>query len=264
MIRELRWLAAIERVLEESDTPLHYTEIANLIIENGYRISVGASPATTVNTYISNDMREFGESSSFEKVSMGTFRLKKEKNESFNSNYDKTGNNTPQPIQYTSIIQAYGMYWHRSEVFWSSKPDLYGNQVDDVAPVNFDDQKGIYLLYDGREIIYVGQAFDKSIGEKLFGHTQDSLNGRWDRFSWFGFYEVDKNRNLYIPNEKSRTITIREISETLEAIMVESIEPSQNKDRYDIFLGIEYKQVEDPGIKRKRYQQILETLSSSL
>ncbi len=262
MIGELRWMEAIERVLEENDKPLHYTEIADLIIENGYRVSVGASPATTVNGYISNDIREHGEFSSFEKISMGTFRLRKKEAEY--AVYNSKMENAKEPFAYNSMIRSYGMYWHRNQVFWNTRPDLYGNQIDDTHSVNFNNQKGIYLLYDGREIIYVGQALDRSISEKLFDHTEDYFSGRWDRFSWFGLYEIDKNRKLYIPDEKSRNITVRDITETLEAIMIECLEPSQNKEKCDIFFGIEYRQMEDPDIKRKRYQQILNSLSSSL
>ncbi|MBN2423659.1 MAG: winged helix-turn-helix domain-containing protein, partial [Calditrichaceae bacterium] len=44
---ELKWKEAIERVLNEEKKQLHYTEIAEIIAERGYRKSLGATPQDT-------------------------------------------------------------------------------------------------------------------------------------------------------------------------------------------------------------------------
>jgi chlorite dismutase len=52
-----------------------------------------------------------------------------------------------------------------------------------------------YLLHDDRGIVYVGRANkgDGSIIKRLKSHTTDRLAGKWQKFSWFGFYPIDKN-----------------------------------------------------------------------
>ncbi len=48
---------------------------------------------------------------------------------------------------------------------------------------NFWTVPGVYALYRGDAVIYVGQA--DAIGDRLYAHhRQDHLVGRWDAFSW--------------------------------------------------------------------------------
>lgn len=54
---------------------------------------------------------------------------------------------------------------------WKVAPDLLGVQTIGATPVNFDKQIGVYLLHDGREVMYIGQAITQTIGERLFQHT---------------------------------------------------------------------------------------------
>lgn len=255
-MRELKWIEAIERVLKEHSRPLHYTEIAEQILENGYRSSVGSTPATTVNAYISNDIRDFGNESIFIKVAMGTFTLRERSNTS-KEKFKKS------EISYTSIINSYGMFWHRNQVFWNERPDLYGTQLETNSITNFKEQKGIYILYDGPNILYVGQAIEETIGEKLFGHTNDYLEGRWNRFSWFGIYEPDFEGTIFTVQESNREISIQDIVETMQVLLIETLEPKQNRDSRTLLSGLEFKQVEDPDLKRKRIQQILSEISTS-
>ena len=57
MSRELAWLEAIEQVLAEAKSPMHYTEIAEAVVSNSLRESVGSTPASTVNAQISNRIK---------------------------------------------------------------------------------------------------------------------------------------------------------------------------------------------------------------
>jgi hypothetical protein len=55
------------------------------------------------------------------------------------------------------------MFWHRNQVFWNERPDLYGTQLETNSITNFKEQKGIYILYDGPNILYVGQAIEERL-----------------------------------------------------------------------------------------------------
>ncbi|MBV7295725.1 winged helix-turn-helix domain-containing protein [Corynebacterium sp. TAE3-ERU12] len=52
------WRRAILQVLSEAREPLHYSEIAQLILDNGLRQQVGATPAATVSATISLYMHD--------------------------------------------------------------------------------------------------------------------------------------------------------------------------------------------------------------
>ena len=95
---------------------------------------------------------------------------------------------------------------------------MFGVQTIGATPVNFDKQIGVYPLYDGREIMYIGQAITQTIGERLFQHTKDRLSGRWDRFSWFGLYSVNENGQLNIFSE---THLCRHISQNFSDVRAE-------------------------------------------
>ena len=51
--------------------------------------------------------------------------------------------------------------------------------------LSFWDVPGIYVLYRGDAVVYVGKSEDGGIGARLKQHHQvDHLVGRWDTFSW--------------------------------------------------------------------------------
>ena len=61
-MQENSWREAIIRVLGESDTPLHYTEITEQILGRGYRQgAVGATPAATVRGEIGRSINQEAE-----------------------------------------------------------------------------------------------------------------------------------------------------------------------------------------------------------
>jgi hypothetical protein len=165
--------------------------------------------------------------------------------------------------QHFKIINAFGIYWNRNLVYWKTSPDLLGIQQIGASDVNFKDQIGVYLLHDGRETIYVGQAIEQSLGKRLKNHTTDRLGGRWDRFSWFGFFPVNDNGKL-ISDIKLDHITIQNLGDILEAILIESIEPRQNRKQGNLFFGLEYLQQEAPEIKKKLKEQIIRELTDKL
>ena len=161
------------------------------------------------------------------------------------------------------IINAFGIYWNRNLVHWKTTPDLLGIQQIGATEVNFKDQIGIYLLHSSRETIYVGQAIDQPLGQRLNTHTSGRLGGRWDRFSWFGFYPVnDKGKLDY--GIKFENISVQNLGDILEAILIESIEPRQNCKQGNLFSGLEYLQQEAPEIKKKMREQLIRELTDKL
>lgn len=264
---DLKWKEAIIKVLEEEKKALHYTVIAELIAEKGYRKSLGATPQDTVSANMTTDINANKEKSIFAKVDRGYYILRKflddgmhlltEETEIKNKKSKKTSS------EKLRIINSFGLYWNRSHVHWKTTPDLLGIQQFGATNVNFKNQIGIYLLHDSRETIYVGQAIEQPLGQRLRYHTSDRLSGRWDRFSWFGFYPVnDKgglNKDLNFDD-----ITIQDFGDILEAILIESIEPRQNRKQGNLFTGIEYLQQEAPEIKKRMKEQLIRELTDKL
>lgn len=271
-MKKLSWLDAAETVLEDKKKAMHYTDIAQLILENQYLTTAGPTPHQTINSILNTDINKNKERSRFVKVGRGEYILRKF------VDYEHlllTEEDSPSTIPGVSldieqlespnkkIINAFGIYWNRSLVHWKTYPDLLGLQQIGASEVNFRQQKGIYLLHDNRETIYVGQAIDQTLGQRLKHHTTDRLSGRWDRFSWFGFHSVLSSGDLELSREYEN-ITIQELGDTLEAILIESLEPRQNRKQGNTFWGLEYLQREAPEIKKKQKEELIRELTDKL
>ena len=150
------------------------------------------------------------------------------------------------------------MYWSRERVLWSATPKLLGQQQPGSTPVDFYPQKGVYLLYDGREVIYVARTTDQPLGMRLRQHTVDRLNGRWDRFSWFGVFPAKESGSLSTEPVGVYNLTMLII--TMEALLIEGIEPAQNRKRGDDFRAVEFLQVEDPEIKKSQKLELMKEM----
>lgn len=117
------------------------------------------------------------------------------------------------------------------------------------ASVDFNQQVGIYLLYEGREVVYIGRATERRLGEQLLGHTLDRLAARWDRFSWFGLLPVSTDGRLGtlpVAYDTAKVIPV------LQTILVEALEPRQNHRHVDELSTLEFIQREDALMKRGR------------
>jgi hypothetical protein len=216
---------------------------------------MGATPAATVSAQLAMSIREAGSGSPFVKVGKGEYILRE--------NYKGTGapgEQSPEKIteekQY-EIITSFGMFWRRDAVLWSSNPRLLGVQQLGAEAVSFTKQLGIYLLYDGREVIYVGRATDQPLGKRLYQHTFDRLSTRWDRFSWFGLVPVSEKGNLAAMPEQYQS---EQLIPALEAILIEALEPGQNRKRGDDLAAVEYLQQEDPEIKKQKLKDTLDAV----
>jgi len=260
MNSDLPWKKAIDLVLSEAQTPLHYNEIAETIAAKGYRSSMGATPATTVHTLLSTSLKRDGEASPYLRVTKGMFSLKPA--------YVCSSTTTPTPEKTSELTEeeqplltSFGMFWRRDSVEWGSSPKLLGVSQLGATPVDFGKQLGIYLLYDGREVIYVGRSSDRPLGRRLYEHTLDRLATRWDRFSWFGLLPVSEQGSL---EEMPDTYPANLLIPALEALLIEAVEPRQNRKRGDDLSTAEYTQTVSPEIEKKRVKDHFERLLGKL
>jgi len=264
MASELTWRKAIDKVLASSSTALHYNEITERIIAEGYRKSIGATPAATVNAQISSSIKHDGESSPYVRVAKGTFSLSKAQAQINPTQKPKL---TPDVVESEEteaqydIVSSFGMFWRREAVEWLATPRLLGMQQIGATPVDFNKQLGIYLLYDGREVIYVGRTTDRPLGKRLFEHTSDRMSSRWDRFSWFGLLPVSEQGSL---GPLPSTFDAAKLIPALEAILIEALEPRQNRKRGDDLAAVEYIQRVDPEIEKKRVKAMLDAALNKL
>lgn len=233
---ELGWLEAIIKVLEEAKAPLHYSDIANIIIEKGYRNNVGSTPPNTVNSYINTEIGN-GRKSRIAKVARGIYILK--------DFLDDFQNDIPIEVENDNIIECYGRYWDRNLVDWTAQNiKLLGNQDIGEEVIDFSNEIGVYFLHCGKDIVYVGQTTGQTIGKRVAQHTTDRLRGRWTSFSWFGFYPV-KNGKVSTAKSHVEKITLDKLADTIEALFIESIDPCLNRQSGKNFRDKEYFQVQD-------------------
>jgi hypothetical protein len=257
MAKELTWREAIDKVLGVATTPLHYKEIADKIIADGLRSNLGATPAATVNAQISSSIKR-DVSSPYVRVSKGTFALAQSaasKAQPIKDKLTPTVEESEESEEQYDIVTSFGMFWRRNAIQWVATPKLLGMQQLGATPVDFNKQLGIYLLYDGREVIYIGRTTDRPLGRRLFEHTFDRMAARWDRFSWFGLLPVSDSGQLGI---LPATYEAAKMIPALEAILIEALEPRQNRKRGDDLSAVEFIQREDPEIQKKKVKASIE------
>ena len=262
MRTELTWRKAIDKVLASSSAALHYKEITERIISEGYRKNLGATPTATVSAEITGSIKRDGETSPYIRVSKGIFALR---------NGSVVPVTTPkltpaiaeseESEEQYDIVSSFGMFWRKDEVEWVATPKLLGMQGIGATPVDFHKQLGIYLLYDGREVIYVGRTTNRPLGRRLYEHTFDRMSARWDRFSWFGLLPVSEAGQL---GELPVSYSAAKLIPALEAILIEALEPRQNRKRGDDLAAVEYLQKIDPEIVKRKVKQTLDAALNKL
>lgn len=234
-----------------------YTDIAEAIAEQKLRTEFGATPANSVNSTISSSIQNEGEGSPFIRAGRGLYALRSP------TAPDATAAETPvEEPNETGLINAFGMYWARANVLWVSTPKILGQQQIGSTPVDFCNQRGVYLLHDGRAVVYVGRTTEQPLGVRLRQHISDRLNGRWDRFSWFGVYPVTESGA--ISSAVIGAYTLDMLIVTMEALLIEGLEPPQNRKRGDDFRAVEFLQREDPEIEKTQIVRLMDELKKKL
>lgn len=253
---------------------MHYSEISELILSRGYYETAGATPDNTVSSQITTSIRKYGEQSPFIRVSRGTYALRQESGQvdgekeiqgSTTMTPDAGGEDTLVAIadedQEDSLIQCLGMYWQRDLVIWRANPKIYGKQQAISEPIDFCDQRGVYILYDHHTVVYAGRSVDRPIGQRLFEHTKDRLGGRWNRFSWFGLRRVTNAGGL---EDNANIPGFSALINSLEALLIEALEPPLNRKRGDNFNSMEYIQDIDPELKEQEIQSKIRAFEQAL
>lgn len=248
---KLSWKEAIAQVLSESGEPMHVRDITEAIMLRKLVETKGATPRDTVSSQITSSIKSEGDRSPFFKAAKGTFGLRAIL--SSKAQHQKA----VEPEPDTTVIRAFGMYWSRAQVAWKSNPALLGRQLQGASTVDFSGQGGVYVLYDGHRPIYAGRAATGRLGQRLFEHTKDRMASRWDRFSWFGLLDVSNEGKL-----KSVPVQVdaEALTQILEAVLIELLEPPLNRRRGDTIEDNEYIQVGDPGLKKRMVKEVLDDL----
>ena len=99
---DLKWKEAIEKVLSEEKKQLHYTEIAELIAERGYRKALGATPQDTVSANLTTDIKTKKEKSIFAKTTKGYYILRKYLNQ---PGYIETDDSEPEIVNDKIVVK---------------------------------------------------------------------------------------------------------------------------------------------------------------
>ena len=146
-------------------------------------------------------------------------------------------------------VTSYGLFWRADEIEWfpgqGNRNEFrllgrIGKNRPGLRVADFRRQQGIYILFDEYGPAYVGLAKGDRLGARLRDHHNDHRNGKWDRFSWFGFNPVgatpDKHGILSL-NQPRRDVT-DDTSTTigdLEALLIAAMGPklNQQKMRFD-------------------------------
>lgn len=254
MSTNMTWKQAIEKVLSESSNPLHYSEITERILAQKLFSTSGATPAATVNAQITTSIKSNPQTSPFVALGKGTYFLRSKIALASAKKVSKKGPVTVTIGQQNSdAIKAFGMFWRREMIDWKRKPTIWGMQGLTAKPVDLSGQRGVYLLYDGREVIYVGRTDDQGLGQRLHQHHVGRLATRWDRFSWFGFLPISEEGRL---GEMPGTVSSDLLISTFEAVLIEAVEPRQNRKRGDDFGALEFIQATDEVFEKRKAKKM--------
>jgi hypothetical protein len=234
----LSWREAIIEVLKTSNKPMSSADIVAAIKERGLRNVTGDTPEATVGAQIYSSIKRDGESSPFVQIAPNEFGFK-QPSKAAGGVLQPNGGIIPkddeeEPKKASGVIRAFGMYWKRDSIEWKTSPRILGRISDKAAEVvDFCNQRGVYFLHDGSEVIYVGRALERPLGTRLFEHTFDRLNGRWNRFSWFGLLNLSEGGKITDQGLKAVAANGSDIIITMEALLIEGLEPKQNRKRGD-------------------------------
>lgn len=258
---DMPWREAIVTALKENGPQMHYAEITQAIIDSGYRVNVGVTPAATVSANLSEMIRS-GKKSPVVKVDRGIYALR-DAGDTHLKEQIRAPDEAQEDAREMGLINALGMFWDRDRVFWRpNMPRLLGVQQSGSTPVNFTAEAGVYVLHDGSRAIYVGRVVEPRLGQRLFEHTRDRLTGRWNRFSWFGVRGVRDDGELTPISDVS--IGVGGLIATMEALLIEGLEPPQNRRQGDGFNAVEFIQETDPAVVRERDRRVLAQLSQNV
>jgi hypothetical protein len=267
----LPWEEAISKVLQSADGPMSVPEITEQIVKRKLRRSFGATSRNSVNNTIFLCLKR--NPPPFERTARGLYQIRSDDAESLVNDADAVEEDEveeaveKEQAKSTGVIKAIGMYWERSKVNWNTvSPKLLGKETadEDATVIDFSGERGLYLLYDRHEPVYVGETTgpNQNLGKRLKQHVNGRLSGRWDRFSWFGVYKPKDNGTL---DDSSKPVNLDTVIISMEAVLIELLGTRQNRQRGWYLEDCEYVQADDPNIgPRKRAQDAILDLATKL
>ena len=101
------------------------------------------------------------------------------------------------------FIKNFGQFWRADEIDWfpgSGERNAFrllgrqGKNLPGLSLADFRNQQGIYILYSNHGPYYTGLTTEQGLGKRLKDHMQDGHREEWDRFSWFGFRQVNVSK----------------------------------------------------------------------
>lgn len=138
-------------------------------------------------------------------------------------------------------IKNYGLMWDRHVVAWTGVKGNAGHLTGhgpigankkNQLEADFREQSGVYVLYEERRVVYVGQAGsgNNSLYSRLKNHTTDHLADRWNKFSWFGILNVNRDGSLSKQKgDLNRYLKGSETLDLIEGLLINSLEPPLNR-----------------------------------
>lgn len=121
-----------------------------------------------------------------------------------------------------TLITSCGIHWQRDLVEWSPSSTIIGTRLGNDDVIDFGEQQGVFILYDGRDVVFVDHALWRGLGVRLWEHTHDALADRWDSFSWFGLLPVGASGELGdLPEAYGSAL----VASSLASLLVEALEP---------------------------------------
>ena len=134
------------------------------------------------------------------------------------------------------MITHFGLFWSERSVHWAGAKSNEGamlgiekqprekrgrpTKAEQRAEKNYRNYVGLYCLYGGGSLLYIGEAgleTKNNFFGRLKQHKKGPLAGRWDRFSWFGRENCE--------GDVSTKLSLAQ----LEAISIAIINPGFNK-----------------------------------
>jgi len=122
---------------------------------------------------------------------------------------------------------------------WSYDAGMIG-KLPGGKPVDLSSQRGIYVLYRGDEISYVGKSVrgdNPGIYGRLIGHKEKKK--RFKTYSWFGVSPVGDTGLI---DHVAESLTLDELTTNLEPLLIYLLTPTGNKNGGDFKKIIRYDQ----------------------
>lgn len=168
------------------------------------------------------------------------------------------------PFDFQGIAN-YGIYWQRDKVnWWPGKRGggvrLLGKEQraarqhldNETGAVDFSNQRGIYLLHQDQEVMYVGLTVKSGTSRGLFyrlrwHHSDPTKSPHWDRFSWFGFRPVENGKLKDIAVDVDQHVPMSALVHVVETVLIQACMPRLNGQTGQL-KGDIYGQVCDPRL----------------